>query len=51
MFGINNYWIFIISGITLNLIPGPDSLFILGNSIAKGKKAGVFAVLGIGIDG
>lgn len=48
MFGINNYLLFIISGITLNLIPGPDSLFILGNSIAKGKKAGIFAVLGIG---
>jgi threonine/homoserine/homoserine lactone efflux protein len=48
MFGINNYLLFIVSAITLNLIPGPDSLFILGNSIAKGKKAGIFAVLGIG---
>jgi threonine/homoserine/homoserine lactone efflux protein len=47
MFGINNYILFVLAGITLNVIPGPDTLYILGNSIAKGRKAGILAVLGI----
>jgi threonine/homoserine/homoserine lactone efflux protein len=47
MFGISNYLLFVIAGITLNIIPGPDTLYILGNSIAKGRKAGILAVLGI----
>jgi threonine/homoserine/homoserine lactone efflux protein len=47
MLGIDNYWLFVAAGVALNLAPGPDTLFIAGNSIAKGTKAGVFAVLGI----
>ena len=47
MLGIDNYWLFVTAGIALNLAPGPDTLFIVGNSIAKGTKAGVCAVLGI----
>jgi threonine/homoserine/homoserine lactone efflux protein len=47
MFGMNNYFLFVIAGITLNIIPGPDTLYILGNSISKGRKAGLLAVLGI----
>jgi threonine/homoserine/homoserine lactone efflux protein len=47
MLGIDNYWLFVAAGIALNLAPGPDTLFIMGNSIAKGTKAGLCAVLGI----
>jgi threonine/homoserine/homoserine lactone efflux protein len=47
MLGIDNYWLFVTAGVALNLAPGPDTLFIVGNSIAKGTKAGVCAVLGI----
>jgi threonine/homoserine/homoserine lactone efflux protein len=47
MLGIDNYWLFITAGVALNISPGPDTLYIVGNSIAKGRKAGVCAVLGI----
>ena len=47
MLGIDNYWLFVAAGVALNLAPGPDTLFIAGNSVAKGAKAGICAVLGI----
>lgn len=48
MFGINELWLFIISGIILNILPGPDSLYIIGRSAAQGFRAGSAAALGIG---
>src|SRR4028118_37815 len=47
MFGIVNYWAFLAAGIVLNLTPGSDTMYILGRSIAGGKKAGVLSALGI----
>jgi RhtB (resistance to homoserine/threonine) family protein len=47
MFGIINYWGFLAAGILLNLTPGSDTMYILGRSIAGGKKAGVLSALGI----
>jgi len=47
MFGIENYLVFIVSGIILNITPGNDTIYILSRSIAQGKKAGVISVLGI----
>jgi threonine/homoserine/homoserine lactone efflux protein len=47
MFGIDNFFLFLTTGILLNLYPGPDSLYIIGRSISQGRLAGVFAVLGI----
>jgi RhtB (resistance to homoserine/threonine) family protein len=48
MFGIENYLVFIVSGIILNITPGNDTIYILSRSIAQGRKAGVISVLGIG---
>lgn len=48
MFGIENYWGFVIAGIILNITPGSDTIYILSRSIAQGKRAGVYSVLGIG---
>jgi len=48
MFGVNDLWLFVISGIALNLIPGPDSLYIVGRSASQGFRAGSSAALGIG---
>ncbi|MCJ8318382.1 MAG: LysE family translocator [Colwellia sp.] len=48
MFGINDFWLFVVSGIALNLIPGPDSLYIIGRSASQGFRAGSSAALGIG---
>ena len=47
MFGTQNLWLFVASGILLNLTPGQDTLYILGRSIAQGRRAGVLSVLGI----
>jgi len=33
--------------VLLTLMPGPDNLFVLAQSIAKGKKAGIFTLLGL----
>ena len=34
-------------GILLNLTPGPDTVYILGRSIAHGRRAGIASALGI----
>ena len=47
MFGIENYPLFISSGILLNITPGNDTIYILTRSIAQGRTAGIFSVLGI----
>jgi len=47
MFGIINYETFLIAAILLNVTPGSDTLYILGQSIGNGKKAGILSALGI----
>lgn len=48
MFGIHDLPLFILSGLLLNMMPGPDSLLIMTRSATQGWRAGVAAVLGIG---
>ncbi|HDR8288610.1 TPA: LysE family translocator, partial [Bacillus cereus] len=36
-----------LTGILLNLIPGADTMYIVGRSISQGRKAGVYSVFGI----
>ncbi|WP_348732291.1 LysE family translocator [Rheinheimera texasensis] len=47
MFGTQDLWLFVISGLLLNMTPGPDSILIMARSAGQGFKAGVAAVLGI----
>ena len=47
MFGIHDFGLFLAAGILLNLTPGPDTVYILGRSIAQGRKAGIASALGI----
>ncbi|ALZ76780.1 LysE family translocator [Rheinheimera sp. F8] len=47
MFGTQDLWLFIVSGLLLNIAPGPDSLLIMARSAGQGFKAGAAAVLGI----
>ena len=49
MAGTQNLWLFIVSGLLLNITPGPDSLFIMARSATQGWRAGVVACWGIGI--
>ena len=48
MLGIHNVWLFVLSGLLLNITPGPDTLYIVGRSSAQGWRAGAVAALGIG---
>ena len=47
MFGIHDFVLFVTTGILLNLTPGPDTVYILGRSIAHGRRAGVASAFGI----
>lgn len=47
MFGIENYGVFILSAMALNLIPGSDTMYILGSSMSNGRNAGILSALGI----
>jgi len=51
MLGIHDYWLFVATGVLLNLTPGQDTLYILGRSIAQGRKIGVASALGISAGG
>jgi len=46
-FGIHDFGLFLVAGILLNLTPGPDTVYILGRSIAQGREAGIASALGI----
>jgi threonine/homoserine/homoserine lactone efflux protein len=47
MFGTQNLSLFLVSAILLNLTPGQDTLYIVGRSIAQGRRAGLLSVAGI----
>ncbi|AXA93943.1 LysE family translocator [Massilia sp. YMA4] len=48
MFGIHDLTLFIVSGLLLNIMPGPDSLLIMTRSATQGWRAGCVTALGIG---
>lgn len=48
MFGTQDLAVFIVSGLLLNIAPGPDSLLIMTRSATQGWRAGSAAALGIG---
>lgn len=47
MLGIHDYWLFVATGVLLNVAPGQDTFYILGSSIAQGRRIGVASALGI----
>jgi threonine/homoserine/homoserine lactone efflux protein len=47
MFGIHNFTLFLTTGILLNLMPGPDTAYIIGRSVAQGRRAGIASAFGI----
>jgi threonine/homoserine/homoserine lactone efflux protein len=46
--GIHEIWLFVLSGLLLNITPGPDTAYIIGRSIQLGWRGGVVAVIGVG---
>lgn len=49
MLGIHDYWLFVATGVLLNLAPGQDTFYILGSSVAQGRRVGVASALGISV--
>jgi threonine/homoserine/homoserine lactone efflux protein len=49
MLGIHDYWLFVVTGVLLNLTPGQDTMFILGRSLTGGLRCGIASALGIGV--
>jgi threonine/homoserine/homoserine lactone efflux protein len=47
MLGIHDLWLFVISGLLLNITPGPDTAYIVGRSVQMGWRGGAAAALGI----
>ena len=45
--GIVHLGVFCVAVLLLNLTPGPDTAFIVGQSVAHGRKMGMLSVLGI----
>jgi Putative threonine efflux protein len=43
---IINFGSFVAAAIILSLIPGSDTIFVLGNSLSAGRKAGIMSALG-----
>ena len=51
MLGIHELWLFIVSGLLLNVTPGPDTAYIIGRSVQLGWRGGAAAALGISAGG
>lgn len=47
MSGIQNFEAFLVACVVLNLLPGSDTFYILGRSLAHGKAVGIASALGI----
>jgi len=47
VFGTSDLALFVISGLLLNITPGPDTLYILGRTASQGWRGGMVAAFGI----
>lgn len=47
MFGIHDFALFVVSGILLNLTPGPDTLYVTARGAGLGFRGGAVAAMGI----
>ena len=45
--GIHQLWLFVLSGVLLNVTPGPDTAYIIGRSVQVGWRGGAAAAIGI----
>jgi threonine/homoserine/homoserine lactone efflux protein len=48
MLGTHDLWLFVLSGLLLNVAPGPDTFYILSRTASGGWRGGAVAALGIG---
>ncbi|VTQ29006.1 Leucine efflux protein [Streptococcus pneumoniae] len=46
-YGVLNYWTYLVGAIFMCLVPGPNTLFVLKNSVSSGMKGGYLAACGV----
>lgn len=46
-YGVLNFWTYVAGAIFLVLVPGPNTLFVLKNSLSSGVRSGYQAALGV----
>lgn len=44
---IDNFWMFSLAALLLNLTPGNDMLYVAARSTGQGTKAGIVSALGV----
>src|SRR5471030_627114 len=47
MFHFQNFYLFFIASLLLNLTPGNDMLYVASRSVSKGIKGGIVSALGV----
>jgi threonine/homoserine/homoserine lactone efflux protein len=47
MLGIHDFSVFLFASVILILVPGQDAFYIMGRSVAQGRRAGLASVAGI----
>jgi len=47
MFGITEYWMFLVSSVALNITPGTDIIYVLSRASVGGRKVGIVSAFGI----
>jgi len=45
---VDNFWMFALTGLLLNLTPGNDMVYVMARGSGQGTKAGVISAIGIG---
>jgi leucine efflux protein len=46
-YGVLNYWTYLVGAIFIVLVPGPNTIFVLKNSVWRGVKGGYLAACGV----
>ena len=46
-YGVLNYWTYLVGAIFIVLVPGPNTIFVLKNSVGRGVKGGYLAASGV----
>lgn len=49
MLDLNGFWLFVVSVFLLSVTPGPDMAYVVGQSLANGRRAGVISAAGVAL--
>lgn len=47
LFGIPDYWAFVVAGLMIILLPGPNSMYVVSQSARRGRASGYAAAAGV----